>query len=159
MADVIGTTRSGAVRGVTLDSGIHRFLGIPYGAPTGGHRRFKPPLAAEPWEGTRDATQFGHRSPQDMTRHRDEDPASFSGPDEPGEDCLVANIWTPAVGDGRARPVMFWLHGGGFSGGAASSIWCDGENLAARGDVVVVSINHRLNVFGFLHLEDLCGPE
>ncbi|MCK9495624.1 MAG: carboxylesterase family protein [Dehalococcoidia bacterium] len=159
MAEIVAQSQAGAVRGITLESGIHRFLGVPYGASTGGMRRFRPPLPAEPWEGVRDALEFGHRSPQDMTRVRDEDPSAFTGPDTPSEDCLVANVWTPSVGDGARRPVMLWLHGGGFSGGAASSIWCDGENLAKRGDVVIVSINHRLNVFGFLHLEDLCGPE
>ncbi len=147
LPDALAHTRAGIVRGTTGAEGIHRFLGIPYGASTAGTRRFRAPVAVEPWEGVRDALEYGHRSPQDLTRARVEDPSSFSGPDEPGEDCLVANVWTPGIADGVRRPVMLWLHGGGFSGGAASSAWCDGTNLARRGDVVVVSINHRLNVF------------
>lgn len=106
MAEIVAQSQAGAVRGITLESGIHRFLGVPYGASTGGIRRFRPPLPAEPWEGVRDALEFGHRSPQDMTRVRDEDPSAFTGPDTPSEDCLVANVWTPSVGDGARRPVM-----------------------------------------------------
>ena len=84
--------------------------------------------------------------------------AAASLPPE-GEDCLVLNVWTPAVGDGRRRPVLFWCHGGGFVTGSGSSPVTDGTNLARRGDVVVVSVNHRLNVLGFTHLAELGGSD
>ena len=75
------------------------------------------------------------------------------------EDCLVANVWTRGLNDGLKRPVMLWLHGGGFSTLSSSSILYDGVNLCNRGDVVVLGVNHRLNVFGFLHLGDIAGDK
>src|SRR5262249_56168264 len=74
------------------------------------------------------------------------------------EDCLTLNLWTPGLGDGAKRPVMVWLHGGAFAYGSGNRAVTDGANLARRGDVVVVSVNHRLNIFGFLYLADLGGP-
>ena len=76
-----------------------------------------------------------------------------------GEDCLVLNVWTPDVSDGKKRPVMFWCHGGGFASGSGSSPGTDGTNLARRGDVVVVTINHRINVLGFTYLAEFGGPD
>lgn len=151
-------TGLGAVRGVARD-GVEVFLGVPYGASTAG-RRFLPPQPAEPWSGTFDATQHGHISPQrgalvqgSLGDSRTVGPM----PDvTPGEDCLVLNIWTPASDD-AARPVMVWLHGRGFAEGAGSEGWYDGTRLATRGDVVVVTVNHRLNVFGYLHLAGIAG--
>ena len=103
----------------------------------------------------RDAVHYGPTAPQT-------DPARRSGlgagPAE-SEDCLVLNVWTPALNDGRRRPVMFWCHGGGFRTGSGSSERYDGTNLCRRGDVVVVTINHRLNVLGFAHLSDVAGQE
>ena len=153
-------TTNGEIQGFIGSKGIHTFLGIPYGASTAGARRFRPPMPPEPWTGVRDATAYGPSCPQGIPRLPRKDPASIKGLDAPvGEDCLVLNVWTPGVKDERKRPVMVWLHGGGFQVGSGSHPVTDGENLAARGDVVVVSLNHRLGVYGFLHLEGICGPD
>ena len=149
-------TSVGRVRGL-LDSGIHVFKGLPYGAPTGGKARFLPPSKPASWTGVRDAFEWGQRAPQPAAAT---DNAGLPTRDAAvGEDCLVVNVWTPGVNDGRRRPVMVWLHGGGFSTGSGSDRVYEGVNLAQRGDVVVVTINHRLNLFGYLHLGDLLGPE
>jgi para-nitrobenzyl esterase len=153
---VVADTSFGKVRGVD-NQGIKTFKGIPYGASTAGANRFMPPVDPVKWTGVRDALEYGHSAPQ-----RDPDAAPAGGglgvaaqnlPAE-GEDCLVLNVWTPALNDGRKRPVMFWCHGGGFSTGSGSSQDTDGTNLARRGDVVVVSINHRLNVLGFANFSE-----
>jgi para-nitrobenzyl esterase len=140
----IATTSSGKVRGATLD-GINIFKGIPYGATTAGKNRFMPPVKPEPWTDIRDALTYGPTAPQAISRARRNVPAE-------GEDCLVLNVFTPALGNGRGRPVMVWLHGGGFSYGSGSDAILDGTNLARAGDVVVVTINHRLGVFGYTYL-------
>lgn len=154
---VVAETSFGKVRGID-NSGIKTFKGIPYGASTGGANRFMPPADPAKWTGVRDALEYGHSAPQ---RDPGAQPAGGGGlgvaaqglPVE-GEDCLVLNVWTPAVNDGRKRPVMFWCHGGGFATGSGSSPDTDGTNLARRGDVVVVTINHRLNVLGFADLSE-----
>jgi para-nitrobenzyl esterase len=138
---------SGRVRGV-IDAGVHVFKGIPYGAPTGGANRFRAPQPAQTWTGVREALEYGPTAAQGTVR-------TASG----SEDCLVLNVWTRGLGDNGRRPVMVWLHGGGFSTLSGSSPMYDGANLALRGDVVVVTLNHRLNVFGYLHLSDLAGAE
>src|SRR5271169_2448170 len=150
-------TTSGKVRGV-IQGGTHIFRGIPYGASTAGSNRFMPPRKPESWTGVREAFQNCPTAPQ------------LGGPANPlilnhrqpaveGEDCLVMNVFTPGVNDGRKRPVMVWLHGGGFAGGAGSAHAFDGNYLARSGDVVVVSVNHRLNIFGFLYLADAGGEK
>src|SRR5579863_900636 len=159
---VIAETAFGKIRGVD-NNGIKIFKGIPYGASTSGANRFLAPAEPADWSGVRDALAYGPSAPQ-------RDPAALpplagtltiSGENLPaeGEDCLVLNVWTPAVGpgasNGRKRPVMFWCHGGGFATGSGSSPDNDGTNLARRGDVVVVTINHRLNVLGFADLSAL----
>ncbi len=139
---VVAETAYGKLRGME-SQGIKIFKGIPYGASTAGRNRFMPPVNPASWTGVRDALQYGPSAPQT---------AAMNGE---SEDCLVLNVWTPAIKDNRKRPVMFWCHGGGFASGSGSSPGTDGTNLAHRGDVVVVTINHRLNAFGFTYLEEL----
>jgi para-nitrobenzyl esterase len=146
---------TGKVRGY-VDRGIFTFKGIPYADTTAGANRFIPPQKAKPWQGIRSSMQFGSVCPQPKRTgwHNDEEAWLFSWDDGvPGEDCLRVNVWTPAIHDEGKRPVMVWLHGGGYTAGSGQELLSyDGENLARRGDVVVVTLNHRLNVFGFLNL-------
>jgi para-nitrobenzyl esterase len=143
----IADTAFGKVRGEEIQ-GVKIFKGIPYGASTAGQNRFMPPSDPAPWTGVRDALHYGPSTPQ-----------SNPGDLPESEDCLVLNVWTPALKDGRKRPVLFWCHGGGFVSGSGSSPGTDGANLARRGDVVVVTINHRLNVLGFTYLAEFGGSD
>jgi para-nitrobenzyl esterase len=153
-------TTLGEIQGFMGSKGIHTFLGIPCGASTAGARRFRKPVPAEPWTGVREATSYGPSCPQEKPLLPRQDPASIKGLNAPvNENCLVLNVWTPGVKGGGKRPVMVWLHGGGFQVGSGSHPVTDGTNLAARGDVVVVSLNHRLCIYGFLHLEEIGGPD
>jgi para-nitrobenzyl esterase len=147
---VIAPTSAGRVRG-TLNNGINVFKGIPYGGPTNGRNRFMPPVKPLPWTTVRDALAYGPTAPQALGRARRNVPPE-------GEDCLVLNVFTPALGSGR-RPVMVWLHGGGFSYGTGSDGILEGSNLARTGDAVVVTINHRLNVFGYTYLGETGGKD
>ncbi len=156
-------TASGKVRGTTVE-GIHSFKGVRYGAPTGGANRFMPPRKPEPWSGIRDALHYGNSAPQTNPNATAGAGALFApvGGDAKmpeSEDCLFLNVWTPGVNDGGKRPVMVWLHGGGFLSGSGSDKLIAGENLSRRGNVVVVTLNHRLNAFGFSHFGDIGGPE
>ncbi len=149
-------TASGRIAGVT-SGGVHVFKGIPYGAPTAGANRFMSPRKPEPWTGIREATAYAGRSPQAPAAAQRPELATVWGPVDTlpvGEDCLTLHVWTPAF-DNAKRPVMVWLHGGAFSYGSANSPRYDSTNLALRNDVVVVAVNHRLNIFGHLDLSAL----
>src|SRR5215469_6051913 len=149
--DVIATTANGQLRGLR-DRGVSSFLGVPYGGSLSGAARFKAPPPPPSWTGIRDAIHLGPPSVQP--------PHQTYGIDEPlpAEDCLVLNVWTPAT-DSARRPVMFYMHGGGFTTGSGGSVAQDGANLAREYDVVVVESNHRLGMLGYLYLGQLLGPE
>jgi para-nitrobenzyl esterase len=153
-------TECGKVRGYTRN-GIHIFKGIPYGASTEGKNRFMPPQKPEPWTGIRSALYYEHvcPSPARESWNHDENAFLFHWDDgQAGEDCLRINVWTPGINDNRKRTVMVWMHGGGYVAGSGQELAAyEGENLARRGDVVVVSMNHRLGTFGFLNLAEAGG--
>lgn len=153
--DAIADTSAGRVRGLVVN-GVNVFKGIPYGAPTGGRNRFMPPRKPVAWTGTRDALAFGPTAPQTGDNSGT---TSAGAPAFKSEDCLVLNVYTPGLKDGRKRPVMVWLHGGGFSSGSGSGRILDGSSLARAQDVVVVTINHRLNVFGYTYVGDAMGAD
>jgi para-nitrobenzyl esterase len=156
-------TRAGSVRGDERD-GVVAFRGIPYGDDTSGEGRFRPARPPLAWAGVRDCVEYGPSCPQVTV-------AQMTGQVMPveietvmgvwnherrtGEDCLVLNVWTPGVGDGASRPVLVWLHGGGMAVGSASWPLYDFTNLARNNDVVVVGVNHRLGVLGFLDVSHL----
>ncbi len=147
----LAQTTCGSVAGY-IDNGIFTYKGIPYAKA----ERFMPPVPADKWEGVRSCRAYGPTCPQGkrMGWYSDEQAFSFNWNDGfPDEDCLRVNIWTPGINDGKKRPVMVWLHGGGYSAGSGQELPSyDGRNLAEKGDVVVVTLNHRLNVLGFLDL-------
>ncbi len=155
--NVMAETSRGRVRGLLID-GIRAFKGIPYGAPTDGPNRFRAAKPAVPWKGVRDAIAYGPMCPQEL-RPRPSYATSWAVEPTMSEDCLVLNIWTPALRDHHKRPVMVWIHGGGFSTGSGGNPVYDGTNLARKGDAVIVTINHRLNVFGHLYLARIGGTE
>jgi len=150
-------TTSGKIRGVIQDK-TSAFRGIPYGASTAGAARFMPPEKPQPWTGVKDTIELGHRSPQGPSGLIPE-VAAVDVKEPDGEDCLVLNLWTPSATSRQKRPVMVWLHGGGFTSGSGGFKIYDGGNLAGKHDVVVVTVNHRLNAFGYLYLADLGGAQ
>lgn len=143
----VADTRTGKVQGY-ISNGIYTYRGIPYARAA---ERFTEAGPVEAWEGVRMAFDYGTISPQVAA-------GAIAGGDHMDNDCQNLNVWTPGIGDGKKRPVMVWLHGGGFSTGSSiESEAYDGENLSSKGDVVVVSVNHRLNVLGHLNLSQYGG--
>jgi para-nitrobenzyl esterase len=148
-------TEAGVVRGY-IHKGIYTFKGIPYAESTASANRFMPPVKVKPWSGVRSSMAFGSVSPQPPREgwKNDEESWLFAWNDGiQGEDCLRVNVWTPGLAGSGKRPVMVWLHGGGYVAGSGQEQPAyDGESLARRGDVVVVSLNHRLGALGYMNL-------
>lgn len=160
-------TTAGRLRGLRTGA-VHQFKGIRYGCAPEGSLRFMPPQPVAAWTGVRDAVNFGPCAPQ----HHNQMPGNYPHTPPPiheaykwywaaelptGEDCLSLNVFTPAINDGGKRPVMVWLHGGGFANGAGTARGFDGKCLARDGNVVAVTVNHRLNIFGHLALGPIGG--
>ncbi|HZM43912.1 MAG TPA: carboxylesterase/lipase family protein [Burkholderiales bacterium] len=158
----VAETTAGKIAGVTT-GGVHAFKGVPYGAPTGGRNRFMPPQKPQPWVDVRSAADWAGRAPQlpPGWRQRPELTGLSGAPDRlaESEDCLTLNVWTRGLNDGGKRPVMVWYHGGGFSYSSSNTPRLDGTSLATQHDVVVVTVNQRLNILGHLHLADLGGAD
>ncbi len=153
-------TTSGKVQGIAT-AGIKEFKGIPYGAPTGGKNRFMPPRKPAPWTGVRECFSHGQCCPQTISNLRSEYGMMIQWDQQSGgmgEDCLVLNVWSPGVNDGAKRAVLVSFHGGGFTTGSGNAPGFDGAQLALFGDVVVVTVNHRLASYGYTHLADLGAP-
>ncbi len=156
----VAETASGKVLGALVED-VLAFKSVPYAASTAGANRFLPPQPVTPWTGVRDCTAFTGRAPQAglraPTRPELED---FSGAPDPSpetEDCLTVNVWTPGCDPAAKRPVMVWFHGGAFAYGNANAPRLRGSRLARRNDVVVVTVNQRLNIFGHLDLSAFAG--
>ena len=158
----LADTSFGKIRGYRLN-GVYTFLGVPYGSDTSGKNRFMPPQKPEKWEGIKDTIWWGNTAPQIMENRYANVHSSFADHwnyDDLSEDCLKLNIWTNAIADGKKRPVLVWLHGGGFTNGnAIEQDGYHGENFAKNGDMVFVSINHRLGPIGFTDLSGIGGDK
>ncbi|WP_165768364.1 carboxylesterase/lipase family protein [Hymenobacter amundsenii] len=138
-------TRAGRLQGLRDTSGLLLFKGVAYAAPPVGPGRFRPPQPVPPWDGLRAATAFGPRAPQG------------GGTEVQGaENCLTLNVWTPSLRAAEPKPVVVWVHGGGFTGGSGDDF--PGQNFARQDSIVAVSINYRLGSFGFLQLGNRLGP-
>jgi para-nitrobenzyl esterase len=153
--EVVVTIQLGKLEGLSKE-GIFTFKGIPYASPPIGEKRWLPPQPMTPWNGVREAKKVGNVAPQNMSDIGPLQNKELLAQEVHSEDCLFLNIWSPGL-DNKKRPVMFWIHGGGFSTGAGSRINYNGEKLTKRGDVVVVTINYRLGALGFLNLNEITG--
>src|SRR5437016_1976025 len=163
-ASPVVETTVGKIRGYVQNVGskkVYTFKGVPYGASTADKRRWMPPVKPDPWTGVRETIEYGPRCPQARGGGGglvpEVDVMEWKGP--MSEDCLNLNIWTPGLKGGEKRPVMVWFHGGGYDRGSANFSCYDGRNLAGKHNVVMVSINHRLNIFGLLYLAELGGEK
>jgi para-nitrobenzyl esterase len=154
----------GRLRGVWR-SDHWSFSGIPYGRAPIGELRWRPPLPAEAWTEIRDASTFGAIAPQTAAVAGITTPADPGATEPHSEDCLTLNVWTPALPEtptstaGQGRPVMVWIHGGGFTSGSGSVFLYRGGSLVRNGDAVVVTINYRLGALGFLGHRGLADPD
>ena len=159
--DAVAETVSGRIRG-NRESGLLVFRGIPYGGDTGGRNRFMPPTPAAKWSGTRDALQWGHIAPKPVTAITPDTYGAMVEWNEYrggiSEDCLTLNVWTPAA-DSAKRAVVVILHGGGFTSGSGNLVALEGAAMARMGDVVVVTVNHRLGSLGYTDLSGLGGAD
>jgi para-nitrobenzyl esterase len=156
-------TNLGKVRAQT-QAGVQAFRGVPYAASTAGANRFMPPAKRQKWAGVKDCFDLGQRSPQRDSEFFGFVPKALEPmcPAEPmGEDCLVLNVWTPRASNSgnTKRPVMVWLHGGGYTTGSGGFVCYNGQELARKHDVVVVTVNHRLTVFGYLYFAGIGGEK
>jgi para-nitrobenzyl esterase len=163
-ASVKAATNAGKVSG-RVENGIHVFRGIPYGEDT-KKTRFKAPLPVAAWSGVKECLEWSTRAPQMMGERTagagETVRTGFHLPPDRGEqseDCLHVNVWTPGLRDGKKRPVLFYIHGGAYNNGTVNCDLYDGNRLCHRGDVVVVTVNHRLNAFGYMYLGELGGKE
>jgi para-nitrobenzyl esterase len=155
-------TTAGKVQGIA-NGRVKEFKGIPYGASTGGKNRYMPPKKPTPWTGVRNCIGYGPISPQTPASLESDYSMMIAwdrhvGPGGMGEDCLNLNVWTPGVNDHARRPVLVSFHGGGWATGSGNGPMYDGAQMARLGDVVVVTVNHRLAAFGYTHLADLGAP-
>jgi len=167
--DAFANTKAGRLQGVQIN-GVYRFLGVRYAESPEGENRFMPPRPLVPWEGVKPALEYAAKCWQcDTPRMEDPEirctpyPSAYeklmTGSNEMGggfqsEDCLALNLWTQGLNDGKKRPVLVWFHGGGNIAGAAEADWHDGYNIAKKEDVILISVGHRLGIFGYLYL---CG--
>jgi para-nitrobenzyl esterase len=159
---LIADTTAGKVRGVALEGGVTLFRGVPYGADTSGRNRFMPPRDVSSWAGVRDCTDWGHIAPQRVNNSPNDYTLAVGWNNYRGgmsEDCLNVNIWTPALRDGGRRPVMVCFHGGGYTSGSGNLVALEGDHLVRAGNVVAVTVNHRIGALGYLDLSEFGGPE
>ena len=152
----LARTTAGKISGV-IEGGVNVFKGIPYGADT-ATTRFKAPVAPAPWKDVKECTRFAPRAPQLVQASTAGAAYAAPGEGRQSEDCLHLNVWTGGLRDNKKRPVLVYFHGGAYNNGTVNSDLYDGKRLVHRGDVVVVTVNHRLNAFGYLYLGDL-APE
>ncbi len=151
--EIIAKTDCGKIKGIKVKENVLRFTGIPFAKPPVGKLRFKAPVDPEPWAGIKDTTEFG---PAAIQPHDEEENVSMGSQ---SEDCLQLNIWTQGLNDKKNRPVMVWVHGGGFFTGGTNDPWYDGTSFVERGDVVMVTIQYRLGALGWLYLDEADGKE